>query len=306
MNKNILLLLTFLVSMNASAQLTLNFGKNVYYKAEVELEDGTIKSGYVLDFQNKPVISNQMVNTLSAFNPKERNLGLANRFYHFRKDKNAKNEKIPISDIRSINLYKHNNLTNKETEHRFQKTKVAKFQKGDKIKYYNGDYLLPVYYSNAKLTIFHYNLVSCTNKDKSNCYVDPINFYFQANDNEYAILPIHVIGSDIFSPNNVALRFNNSIEYFGKNCPNFLNKYKEQLSDVTQLITTNNKNEYDDFIQFRTSYLEDLKKNKKKMKKKEYKIYAEERLEQYSTESANHFYNKVYDEIVSLYINNCE
>src|SRR5690606_40552185 len=101
MNKNILLLLTFLVSMNASAQLTLNFGKNVYYKAEVELEDGTIKSGYVLDFQNKPVISNQMVNMLSAFNTKERNLGLANRFYHFRKDKNAKDEKIPISDIRS-------------------------------------------------------------------------------------------------------------------------------------------------------------------------------------------------------------
>lgn len=295
------------MSSGTNAQWVFNFGKNYYQKTKIVLEDGSVKEGFVLNFRDKRIISNEAG---EVFKTEEENLGLSNPVYYFRANEKGKDEKIPIADIHSITLYNYSNILKEEYEIVYQKTKMARVRNNGQIKYYNGDFLLPVFYSNPKITVFHFNTSICPNPEKNSCFVFANNFYLKAHDDEYAIKPLHIDESNIFLVTGKFVeKFHIGNKYLGKNCPNFIKAYEASSvykNTNNQKIKSNadplSKNTRD----LQKEMKNDLKEKKKLLKKDEYNAYKEERFEKFVGDVETSFYNALFDEVVQLYINSCE
>lgn len=293
-----------------NAQWVITIGKKTYHKATVTLEDGTVKEGFVRDFQARPTFQHQVELDTEAFKAEEENLGLKRDFYHFRIDEKAKDEKIPMQQIKSIVFTQFIHYLNKEQTMHFEKVKLARIKNNGETKYYKGDFLLPVYFSNSKLTIYHFNQILCTGKKLERCEVYPLNFYFKAKDDEYAIKPIHIDTGTLFALGKIADKYNASFEYLGKNCPKFLEEFKSnpdiRMTQAKALSRSKNKRKNSPTERLREDFKKDIEAAKKEYNKEELQNYREERFEQYIIDFENLLYNNMYDELITTFINSCE
>src|SRR5690554_5697754 len=74
--KKTLLFITILCIQFLCGQFVLNFDNNIYYKAKVELEDGSVKEGYVLSFDDKTAFYYNTSEYQLLFGSPENNNGL--------------------------------------------------------------------------------------------------------------------------------------------------------------------------------------------------------------------------------------
>src|SRR5690606_12279560 len=158
---------------------------------------------------------------------------------------------------------------------------------------------LPLFSDNSKVSIYAYTLNGCRDLSNINCRAGiRHNFYFKKQGDDFAIKPLDI---SLFSIGKAEGKYYKSFEYFGKDCPEFLaylsdleEKVKSQASQKKGMIISGKKAkelfhtaEYD-------AYENDIKKMKKKLDRKEFKIYKIEREELFFEELVNSFYEKAY------------
>lgn len=309
--KHLFLLIGFVLFQNLSAQLLINFGGNQYYQAKIYLENGFEREGYILDFNDEKILSFTIQHDIKKLTTIENQRGLKNEFYYFRESEKGKDEKILLTDIKKIDFTTINSVTKKAKHHTFEKVNLARVNNDLEIQSENEYALLRLFFSNSKIAIYNYISNGCDDLSSLNCRMAITHdFYFRKQGEEYAIKPIDI---NLFAIGKVEDKFYKSFEYFGKNCPKFLTHLNE-LKTIAQNQAPKKKymilsgketkalfhtKEYD-------AYEKDIKKMKKKLDKEAFKIYKEERKEQFLNDVANAFYDKVYDELIMNYINSGE
>lgn len=309
--KHLFLGIGFLLFQNISAQLFINFGRNHYYQAKVYLEDGSIKEGFLLDFADEKVFTIGPKKVIESFTTQENKSGFKNEFYYFRKTEKDKDEKIPITDIKKIEFKLIYKITNKERIDTYEKVNLARVNNDIEIQSKDEFTLLPRYFSNSKITIYAYSINPCDDLSKIQCRAGiQHEFYFRKQGEDFAIKPLD---GNMFTYGKMEDKFYKSFEYFGKDCPEFLS-YLNDLKIQSESQNPQNKvmvmsgkkmkeyfhtEEYD-------SYERDIKKMKKKLERDEFKIFEEERKEQFFDELRASFYEKVYNELIITFINSCE
>lgn len=309
--KHIFLLIGFLIFQNLSAQLIINFGGNHYYQAKVYLEDGAVKEGFLLDFEDEKVFTTGPKKVIESFTTQENQLGLKNEFYYFRKTEKDKDEKIPITDIKKIELKLKNKITDKERIDTYEKVNLARVNNDIEIQSSEEFVLLPLYFSNSKITIYAYSLNPCDDLSKIQCRAGiQHEFYFRKQGEDYAIKPLD---GNLFTIGKMEDKFYKSFEYFGKDCPEFLsylnnlkNQSESQKPQKKVMVMSGKKMKEYFHTEEYDAYEKDIKKMKKKLEKDEFKIYEIERKEQFFDELRISFYDQVYNELIIQFINSCE
>src|SRR5690606_32951959 len=156
----------------------LNLGKNIYNKAKIELEDGTIKEGYVLSFDDKNAYYFDTSQYEQLFASPEHNNNLTKEYYTFRENEKAKDQKINMSDIKKISLEEPNPITGEVETHDYEKVKIAKPNNDLEMKFWDNEVLLPLFYSNAKIKIYNFSEIKCANRSVNSCNVSGYDYYF--------------------------------------------------------------------------------------------------------------------------------
>jgi len=305
--KHIFLLIGFLTAQNLSAQFVLNLGKNVYYKATVELEDGTMKNGYVLNFDDKKAYYFDISQYEQLFASPEHNNNLTKEYYTFRENEKAKDEKIKMTDIKKITLEEPNSITGEIEIKGYEKRKIAKPTKDLEIDLWEKEVLLPVMYKNSKLTIYQDTEIKCMNKSVSSCYASGYNYYFLPKGAEYAVKPFEITPTTIFSIKTIGPKIYAGLEYMGKDCPLYLEHLASRKSNYSENYSSFASDEYTKAYKAgMDEYKADLKKAKKSMSKEDFKKYEIDKKFEQLQQQNEQFYNAMFNEEVMDYINSCE
>lgn len=290
-----------------NAQLTLNVGKNVYYKTLIELEDGTVREGFVLSFDDKSAFYYDTSEIQLLFGSPENNMNLSKEYYSFKKDKDSKDEKISLAQIKRITVDEPEFYSNEVKSVTYEKVKITKPNNDLKMDFKENPVLLPVYFSNSKLTIYNFTELACSGKSVSSCNVKGYNYYFLPKGTEYAVKPFEITLGSIFSLKKIGPKIYTALEYMGKNCPLYLSHLAERKSKYDEsFVSTANKEYTNSFKVKQEEYKQDLKKAKKSMSKEDFKKYEIDKKSQQNNEQNDIFYNGIFNEEVIDYINSCE
>ncbi|SMC84280.1 hypothetical protein [Moheibacter sediminis] len=290
-----------------NAQLTLNVGKNAYYKTLIELEDGTVREGFVLSFDDKSAFYYDTSEIKLLFGSPENNMNLAREYYTFKKDKDSKDEKISIAQIKRITVDEPEFYSNEVKSVTYEKVKITKPNNDLKMDFKENPVLLPVYFSNSKLSIYNFTELVCSGKSASSCNVKGYNYYFLPKGTEYAVKPFEITLGSIFSLKKIGPKIYTALEYMGKNCPLYLSHLAERKSKYDEsFVSIANKEFTNSFKVKQEEYKQDLKKAKKSMSKEDFKKYEIDKKSQQNNEQNDMFYNGIFNEEVIDYINSCE
>lgn len=298
MNK-FLLLLFLIISPTLFSQIIFNFSKNKYFTAKVYLEDGTIKEGYLKDFNDENFVSFYPQKIAELFGSVEEINGLANDFYYFIKDENSEVEKIDFKNIKTIDFAKE--IDNSE-DYKFtlEKVKIVNINNDLQIEVSETDVLLPIYYSSGKIKIYSMLI----NFGSANIPY----FYLKKPESEYAVNVFKVTIGDAINMKKIGPKMYESLSYFGKDCEEF-----------SQKLLLKKDFYYNDFVQFSRKHFDykifqqksndmekEIKKAKKTMTKDELENYKSALIKKYLDDKTKYFYDNLIDESVIDYINSCE
>lgn len=286
--------------LNSNSMFTINLGKNNYLKSKIHLEDGSIRDGYVLEFHDEPIIKHTLEEALDTFKMIEDQMGLQKQFYYFRTDEKGKDEKIPMKDIKRIEVEvsKYNSHILEPLV--FEKVKMTWANNDSSMTFQDIYTLLPIIISNSKITVYGVSFNGAP------------RFYLKNKEDEYVIIPLKITASDIFDQKKVTERFFTSLRYLGKDCPAYLTLLEGYKNDGEANILTKmqkktiTKDFENSLKNIDKSYAEDIKKAKKNLKKDELRDYKELRKFQHTNETMSFHYHTYFDELVVQYINSCD
>lgn len=305
--KKILFLITIFVFQNLCAQLTINIGKNVYYQAKIELEDGTMKEGYILNFDDKSALYYNTSDFQLLFGSPENNSGLSKEFYTFKKNEEDDDEKIPISEIKRITVEEPEFYSGKLNSTVYEKVKIAKPTNDLEINKKEKSVLLPIYYSNAKLTVYNFTELLCKNNSRGSCNIKGYNYYFLPTNAEYAIKPFEITAGTMFTMKKIGPKIYSSFEFMGRDCPLYLEHLKGRRSKYDEAFGKTVNKEFNKSLKVKQAeYGEDLKKAKKSMSKEDFVKYEFDRKSKLEEEQNKMFFDSLFNEEVMDYINSCE
>lgn len=294
--------------IHSFGQFTLNLGKNIYHKALIELEDGTEKSGFVLSFDDRNVVYlSEVKHYQNLFGSPEFTNGLTKEFYDFRKDEASKDEKIPLNSIKKITVEEKNSISNQVETEVYEKVNIIKPTNDLTMEVRETPVLLPVYFSNSKLTIYNFTEILCSGNSITKCNIKGYNYYFKPKNSEVAVKPFEITIGSVFNLKKLGPKMYLGLEYMGKDCPAYLGKlasnkekYQEDFASVA------NKEYSQSFKEAVDKVNADLKAAKKSMSKEDYKQYEiEVKLKQFK-EQDEMFYEALFNEEVMNFINSCE
>ncbi len=217
--KKIFPLLLFLFSLSVEAQLGegIYFGRKRYEKAEIILENGTNRTGYIRDFTNYK----HKANSFSRFNSLEKNLGFLVKKFYFRTTKDSKDEKIRIGDVKSIIILDAN--SGEEVMH-LDKLKLKTINSSYEAVKLRKEVMLPLI-SEGKWKIYGFSV--------GRAFLGHTIFvpYFKETQSEYAYIGIDIGRLNVFNFSKVKKRVIKAIEESSKKCPQFHNYFKKNTSE---------------------------------------------------------------------------
>jgi len=286
-------------------QLYFNLAKNIYYPCVIELEDGTEKTGFVLDFRDKSFIT-MAPSEERIFKSREDFNDLTLKNYFFRPNENAKDEKIPIESIKRISLEKNNFISGEPQQMVYEKVMIAKPKNNLEFKYIKDPIMLPVSFSNAKMTVYSFNEVLCVSDVKS-CRNLSYNYYFKVRDSDYAVKPVDLSGASLFAMGKIGPKIHSSFQFFGKDCPAYLQGLNQRKESFNNKVSLSKDNPFNKGVkQGKELFKQKSKEAKATMPKDEFKEYLVElKIQQLNNES-DLFYQHLFEEEVIEYINSCE
>lgn len=297
--KKFMLLFVLLIGQTIFSQIIFNFSKDRYYNAKVYLEDGSLKEGYLKDFNDENLVSFYPRKVAEAFASMEEKGGLSNDFYYFRSDENSEEEKISLQEISHIELSKQN-PDSEDYQFTLDKVKLATIDKDLNMALNTNYVLLPVYYSSGKLKIYTITTNMGTGSFPS--------FYMKSLDNERAVRIFKIGMGDVFNLKKIGPKIYESLFYFGKDCDAFIEKLTDEKDFYYNAFVDYAKQKLNyKIFQEKWGLMEkDLKKAKKSMSKDDFKIYQAKKHKEYLDGKTQYFYDIIMNDRVVDYINSCE
>lgn len=313
MKNKISLLFFAILGLNfLNAQFVFNIGGNKYYESKIFFEDGSVKEGLLLDFDDKRVVNFAPQLIAEGFSSPETRFGLTNKYYYFRTQKDSDEEKLLFSDIRRIER--------KEFAYGSDESRVVVYEKLKLIMYDNKlekdlevpEFFAPIQITNGKMNVFSFIESTCTAKSFSSCYVSGLHFYFKPVGSEFGIKPTNFTFSNFMTISNLTNKYYLSFKLLGNDCPDFLKYVNEQeiknkdsfQSEFVKLVKKiQSKNLTENY---KDEFKRKIKKAKKEMKKEAFEKFEGELYQKYVDDSGELFYETLFNEMVIRYINSCE
>jgi len=310
--KNYLLVIIFTFSCVLNAQFVFNIGGNNYYEAKLYLENGSIKEGLLLDFNDKKVVNFKPQLIAEGFSSVETRLGLTNKFYYFRSNKDSKDEKIDFSDIKKIERKEYRPGSDEAHTVTYEKIKLIMYDNQLNKDMEVPEFFAPVQFTNGKINVFSFLESTCYGKSISSCKISGLHFYFKPVNGDFGIKPTNFTFGNFFTISKLTDKYFLSFKLLGENCPEFI-KYVEQEEAVkkesfqpefVRLVKDIYAKKLTDT--YLDEYKSQLKSTKKKMSKDDFEKFEGQLYQKYLDDSGELFYKTLFEEMLIRYMNTCE
>lgn len=261
--KYICVLLTFIFSYTYGQDLIINYGKKPFYEAEVVLENGEVKKGFIQDFT--------MPNTfkVNTFNFSEFDflgnklindrLGANKNVFKFKSTKEGEIEKIEGNDVSEITIIDKETFNYKT----FKKLDIKRVSRKMEIVDGKDDLFLPLirmgYYNIYGIPIIH--------QQGKHKYFSGVFVIFENPRTNFSINPIDLSLRDIINLNKFYEKYEVGMLELLKDCPEASEELKKQLKLLKNKKTR--KKEGSKSIKMFKEFNKSLKQKLKSIPKKE-------------------------------------
>ncbi|WP_162033820.1 hypothetical protein [Chryseobacterium potabilaquae] len=273
-------LITLLCSLCFTLYFTQSSKKKELLAAEIMMEDGSTKTGFLKDFV-QPIILGYglMPGPISI----EKKLNLDTKEFKLQKNKDSDYEILNIGNIKSIIIY--DDPENEEEKMRYDKAKLKTVNSNYEIIDLNKTVMLPLL-KGGKINLYGFFIGNTPEHVTSSSLFIP---YLKKNDDEYAYIPLDINRINILNLGSIKGKYKKAFEEVTKDCPVFqkeLEHYMNHLNDKK-----NRKELY-------TVKEEKRKDAQKTIKNKEMLEYILQKIE-------TDFHLAQYTEIMNTYSNIC-
>lgn len=238
--KHVFLLICCLTSLIAFGQKDTDyfFGRKKTVKAEILMENGTTKTGFLKSF---PILKRNF-----ALQSLEKNLD--SKEFEFIASNSNNSEKIKISDIKTITTLNDDN----SESIRYDKMKLKTINSKYEIVDLNKTVLLPLE-QEGKLNLYGFYMIFFTdslpydNINVYNKYATTLFMpYLKNSDSEYAYLPFDLNRVNIFNLGKMEGKFKIALQEATKSCPEFQSNIDELMKAFEKSNKANMKKQYFD------------------------------------------------------------
>ncbi|SMP17421.1 hypothetical protein [Chryseobacterium profundimaris] len=259
--KNFFLFALILTSHLLFAQADIYFGKKPIVSAEIILENGDIKTGFLQDFK----IGRFSTSDLQSMTSIEKRLAFEVKDLKFKEESNSAIQTINIADVKRIVI-----LNKNSTERLvYDKMKLKTINSKNEVVDLNKTVILPLE-QEGKLSLYGITLIafgqqSPYSRGPATRYLTTLFIpYLKHSDSEYAYLPFDINRMNLFNLGKLEGKFKKALEESTKECPQFQENIDEIMKVFEKRLTKDQKQMYYD------------KEEKKKEIRKNTKDKAEE------------------------------
>lgn len=227
-----LLLLIASTSYYFAQSLQFYTGKRDFLPIEIQMEDGTVKTGFAQDFMLPDVATFSYLTKSS-----EKSANLNRKEVKFKTSKiDANVQLISVSDIKSL-VY-----TNEDTQEKFQLDKriVKEIDNNLELESEGRVLMLPLM-EKGKINLYGYRSMFCkadfgdnfavgSNGNNDDCQLQHVMIYLSKPDDTFAVAPVDynkLTPLDLLNMKSLYKKFYKAYEIVGADCPEFLAKVDE-------------------------------------------------------------------------------
>lgn len=223
--KKIIVAATLLFSFLAFSQLQSGFyfGKRPLSKADIVMEDGTHREGYLKSFLMPKFFETGM----GAFKTLEKSLHLDTKEFKFQKTKTSPVEIININDVKTIYLI---NEQDKLDVIQFDKMKLKTVNSKMEVVDLDRTVILPLQ-SDGKLKIYGFSITMMEGKQYMGSFLIS---YIRTGNDKYAYIPFDINRFNLFNIGKAKGKFQVAFQEATKKCPAFQTYLKENEIKITR------------------------------------------------------------------------
>ncbi|WP_294232208.1 hypothetical protein [uncultured Chryseobacterium sp.] len=257
--KKLSVLFCFIFSVFAFSQSNIYFGKKKLVSAEIILENGTAKKGFLQDFQSQRFYNSD----LQSFGGIEKLLKYETKQFKFKEEAGSAVQLINIDDVKRIIVLN----TDGSERLIYDKMKLRTINSKNEVVDLDKTVILPLE-QEGKLNLYGITVAVYGNSGMSGSptkYLATLFIpYLKSSNSEYAYLPFDINRMNIFNLGKLEAKFKKALEESTKDCPEFQSDINETMKLFEKRLTKDQKQMYYD------------KEEKKKQIRKNTKDKAEE------------------------------
>lgn len=257
--KKLSVLFCFIFSVFAFSQSDIYFGKKKLVSAEIILENGTAKKGFLQDFQSQRFYNSD----LQSFGGIEKLLKYETKQFKFKEEAGSAVQPINIDDVKRIIVLN----TDGSERLIYDKMKLRTINSKNEVVDLDKTVILPLE-QEGKLNLYGITVAVYGNSGMSGSptkYLATLFIpYLKSSNSEYAYLPFDINRMNIFNLGKLEAKFKKALEESTKDCPEFQSDINETMKLFEKRLTKDQKQIYYD------------KEEKKKQIRKNTKDKAEE------------------------------
>lgn len=215
--KKLITLFSFLISFLAFSQVDIYFGKKPFVGAEIILENGDIKTGYLQDFHTPRFVETEM-GFLSGI---EKKLKFETKEFKFKEEQTSVLEIIKIEDLKRIVIL------NKDGSEKlvYDKMKLKTINSSNEVIDVNKTVVLPLE-QEGKINLYGINVAFFQN----NRYVSSLYLpYVKKPNDEYAYILIDINRINLFNLGKIDDKLQKGLFEVTKDCPSFSNALSTRM-----------------------------------------------------------------------------
>lgn len=252
--KKITIFFCFLFSVFVFSQSDIYFGKKKLVDAEIILENGTVKAGFLQDFQSQRFYYSDM----QLFGGIEKLMKYETKQFKFKEKPGSAIQMINIADVKRITLL------NPDGSERliYDKMKLRTINSKNEVVDLNKTVILPLQ-QEGKLNLYG---IAVAVYGKPGMYGNATKYlttlfipYLKNSNSEYAYLPFDINRMNIFNLGKLDDKFKKALEESTKACPEFQSNIDETMKVFEKHLTKEQKQVYYDKEEKKKQIRKDIK-----------------------------------------------
>lgn len=239
--KKFTLLFCFVFSVFAFSQSDIYFGKKKLVNAEIILENGTSKKGFLQDFQSQRFYNSD----LQSFGGIEKLLKYETKQFKFKEEAGSAVQLINIDDVKRIIVLN----TDGSERLIYDKMKLRTINSKNEVVDLDKTVILPLE-QEGKLNLYG---ITVAVYGKPGMYGSATKYlatlfipYLKSPNSEYAYLPFDINRMNIFNLGKLEAKFKKALEESTKDCPEFQSDIDETMKLFEKRLTKDQKQMYYD------------------------------------------------------------
>ncbi len=239
--KKFTLLFCFVFSVFAFSQSDIYFGKKKLVNAEIILENGTSKKGFLQDFQSQRFYNSD----LQSFGGIEKLLKYETKQFKFKEEAGSAVQIINIDDVKRIIVLN----TDGSEKLIYDKMKLRTINSKNEVVDLDKTVILPLE-QEGKLNLYGITVAVYGNSGMSGSptkYLATLFIpYLKSANSEYAYLPFDINRMNIFNLGKLEAKFKKALEESTKDCSEFQSDIDETMKLFEKRLTKDQKQMYYD------------------------------------------------------------